>query len=222
MTEKQTNDIDKLNRQIRNKYIKNIEIWKSLDDNTLYDKYIEYPSVKKKITNLKKYLKETNITEEQITNIINNKDFCLEFLIPPGTKSAVRGNEFNNIIKNKILSITFLTEDYDIQFEKKCSNLETDEIPDFYILNTKLNKAIIGMNQISLIGGGHQTNRASKYIFNNKSNDDNKTICLIAEYPELIKSKNKTYKIFSKGFENNILLYLSDLESIIKEYFKIE
>ena len=222
MTEKQTNDIDELNRQIRNKYIKNIEIWKSLDDNTLYDKYIEYPSVKKKITNLKKYLKETNITEEQITNIINNKDFCLEFLIPPGTKSAVRGNEFNNIIKNKILSITFLTEDYDIQFEKKCSNLETDEIPDFYILNTKLNKAIIGMNQISLIGGGHQTNRASKYIFNNKSNNDNKTICLIAEYPELIKSKNKTYKIFSKGFENNILLYLSDLESVIKDHFKIE
>ena len=48
MTEEQTNDIDKLNRQIRNKYIKNIEIWKSLDDKILYDKYIEYPSVKKK------------------------------------------------------------------------------------------------------------------------------------------------------------------------------
>ena len=222
MTEEQTNDIDKLNRQIRNKYIKNIEIWKSLDDNTLYDKYIECPSVKNKINNLKKYLKETNITEEQITNIIKNKAFCLEFLIPPGTKGAVRGNEFNNIIKNKILSFTFLDEDYDIQFEKKCINLATDEIPDFYILNTKLNKAIIGMNQISLIGGGHQTNRASKYILHNKSNDDNKTICLIAEYPKLIKSKNKTYKIFSKGFENNILLYLSDLESIIKEYFKIE
>jgi hypothetical protein len=221
MTEQQ-NNIDELNLQIRNKYNKNIEIWKSLDDNTLYDKYIEYPSVKKKINNLKKYLKETNITEQQIANIINNKDFCLEFLIPPGTKGAVRGNEFNNIIKNKILSFTFLDADYDIQFEKKCSNLTTDEIPDFYILNTKLNKAIIGMNQISLIGGGHQTNRASKYIFNNKSDNDNKTICLIAEYPELIKSKNKTYKIFSKGFENNILLYLSDLESIIKDHFKIE
>lgn len=222
MTEEQTNDIDELNRQIRNKYINNIEIWKSLDDKILYDKYIEYPSVKNKITNLKKYLKETNITEQQITNIINNKDFCLEFLIPPGTKGAVRGNEFNNIIKNKILSFTFLDEDYDIQFEKKCSNLATDEIPDFYILNTKLKKAIIGMNQISLIGGGHQTNRASKYILHNKSDNDNKTICLIAEYPKLIKSKNKTYKIFSTGFENNILLYLSDLESIIKEYFKIE
>lgn len=221
MTEQQ-NNIDELNLQIRNKYNKNIEIWKSLDDNTLYDKYIEYPSVKKKINNLKKYLKETNITEQQIANIINNKDFCLEFLIPPGTKGAVRGNEFNNIIKNKILSFTFLDADYDIQFEKKCSNLTTDEIPDFYILNTKLNKAIIGMNQISLIGGGHQTNRASKYIFNNKSDNDNKIICLIAEYPELIKSKNKTYKIFSKGFENNILLYLSDLESIIKDHFKIE
>jgi len=48
MTEEQTNDIDKLNRQIRNIYNRNMEIWKSLDDNTLYDKYIEYPSVKKK------------------------------------------------------------------------------------------------------------------------------------------------------------------------------
>lgn len=213
MTEQQ-NNIDELNLQIRNKYNKNIEIWKSLDDKTLYDKYMECQSVKNKINNLKKYLKETNITEEQITNIISNKDFCLEFLIPPGTKGAVRGNELNNIIKNKILSFTFLTEDYDIQFEKKCSNLETDEIPDFYILNTKLNKAIIG--------GGHQTNRASKYILNNKSKDDNKFICLIAEYPKLLKSKNKTYKIFSKGFENNTLLYVSDLESIIKDHFKIE
>ena len=213
MTEQQ-NNIDELNLQIRNKYNKNIEIWKSLDDKTLYDKYMECQSVKNKINNLKKYLKETNITEEQITNIISNKDFCLEFLIPPGTKGAVRGNELNNIIKNKILSFTFLTEDYDIQFEKKCSNLETDEIPDFYILNTKLNKVIIG--------GGHQTNRASKYILNNKSKDDNKFICLIAEYPKLLKSKNKTYKIFSKGFENNTLLYVSDLESIIKDHFKIE
>lgn len=93
MTEQQ-NNIDELNLQIRNKYNKNIEIWKSLDDKILYDKYIEYPSVKNKINNLKKYLKETNITEQQIANIINNKDFCLEFLIPPGTKGAVRGNEF--------------------------------------------------------------------------------------------------------------------------------
>ena len=38
MTE-QTNDIDELNLQIRNKYNKNIEIWKSLDDKTLYDNY---------------------------------------------------------------------------------------------------------------------------------------------------------------------------------------
>lgn len=89
MTEQQ-NNIDELNLQIRNKYNKNIEIWKSLDDYTLYDKYMEYPSVKKKINNLKKYLKETNIIEQ----LIDNKDFCLEFLIPPGTKGVVRGNEF--------------------------------------------------------------------------------------------------------------------------------
>jgi len=57
MTEQQ-NNIDELNLQIRNKYNKNIEIWKSLDDKTLYDKYIECPSVKNKINNLKKYLKE--------------------------------------------------------------------------------------------------------------------------------------------------------------------
>ena len=51
------------------------------------------------------------------------------------------------------------------------------------------------MNQISLIGEGHQTNKESKYILNNKSNDDNKIIYLIAEYWKL---KIKLIKYFQK------------------------
>lgn len=39
-------------------------------------------------------------------------------LIPPGTKGVIRGNKFNTIIKEKILSFKISEENFDIMFEK--------------------------------------------------------------------------------------------------------
>ena len=215
------NVLDILNKQIRTRY--NPEIFKQLNDYSLYEYYMKSESVKNKITILTKYLKKANIDEEQINNIISNKDFCLEFLVTPGLKGVIKGNFFNKIVKDKILSFAFLNQDYDIAFEKNCNNFDTDEIPDFYITNIKTKKSLVGMNQISLTGGGHQTNRAYKYLSNVSENVDNKLICIIAEFPELIKkTSSKNYKIFSKGFEKDILFYVSDLEDYIIKFFKTQ
>ena len=215
------NVLDILNKQIRTRY--NPEIFKQLNDYSLYEYYMKSESVKNKITILTKYLKKANIDDEQINNIISNKDFCLEFLVTPGLKGVIKGNFFNKIVKDKILSFAFLNQDYDIAFEKNCNNFDTDEIPDFYITNIKTKKSLVGMNQISLTGGGHQTNRAYKYLSNVSENVDNKLICIIAEFPELIKkTSSKNYKIFSKGFEKDILFYVSDLEDYIIKFFKTQ
>jgi hypothetical protein len=84
-------------------------------------------------------------------------------LIPAGTKGVIRGNKFNNIVKNYIITINLDIKRFDICFEKKHNNFITTEIPDWYIYDKSINRIIIGMNQLDLWGGGQQLNRGSKY-----------------------------------------------------------
>lgn len=55
--------------------------------------------------------------EETKGNIIN--DYLLQ-LIPAGTKGVIRGNRFNNIVKQRIANIKLDTARFEIYFEKKC------------------------------------------------------------------------------------------------------
>lgn len=84
-------------------------------------------------------------------------------MIPAGTKGVVRGNKFNNIVKEYIIKIGLDNEKFDICFEKKHDNFITTEILDWYIYEKTTNRIIIGMNQLDLWGGGQQLNRGSKY-----------------------------------------------------------
>ena len=60
------------------------------------------------------------------------------------------------------------------------------------------------MNQLDLWSGGHQINRASKYIENNKHNNQNsKLLCVVCNE---IQFKNK---IFETGFKNDTLCFLN-------------
>ncbi len=77
-------------------------------------------------------------------------------MIPAGTKGVIRGNKFNKIIKNLIKNFELNEEDFEVCFEKKCEKYNTNEIPDWYILEKSTNKIIIGMNQLDLWGGGQQ------------------------------------------------------------------
>ena len=76
------------------------------------------------------------------------------------------------------------------------------------------------MNQLDLWGGGQQLNRASKYIENNKHNNENsKLLCVVCNEIQFKSIKNKAYKLFVNGFENNTLCYLNNLQNIITSYF---
>jgi len=141
-------------------------------------------------------------------------------LIPAGTKGVIRGNKFNNIVMKFITNLSLDTERFEILFEKKCERHFTTEIPDWYILEKSTNKIIIGMNQLDLWGGGQQLNRGSKYIENNKHNNENsKLLCVVSNEIQFKSKKNKAYKLFETGFENNTLCYLNNLQNIITSYF---
>ena len=192
------------------------ETLEELTDAKLMCEYKNCNSVQNEIKKLSDVL-EKYTDEETKQKII--QDYLLQ-LIPAGTKGVIRGNKFNNIIQKFITNLSLDTDRFEICFEKKCECHFTTEIPDWYILEKSTNKIIIGMNQLDLWGGGQQLNRGSKYIENNKHNNENsKLLCVVCNEIQFKSKKNKAYKLFETGFENNTLCYLNNLQNIITSYF---
>jgi hypothetical protein len=189
-----------------------------LTDYNLLNEYKKCKSVKNQIQKLSKIL-EKYLDNEIIQEIINE---YLLHLIPAGTKGVIRGNKFNYIVKQFIINLKLNYEDFIICFEEKCIEHLTSEIPDWYILEKKNNKIIIGMNQLDLWNGGQQINRGYKYLENNKHNKENsKLLCVICNEIQFKNNKNKTFKLFELGFNNNTLCYLNNLQNIIFTYFNL-
>ncbi len=192
------------------------ETLKELTDTKLIHEYKNCNSVKNKIKKLSDVLKK--YIDDETTQKITQE--YLLHLIPAGTKGVIRGNKFNDIVKQFITKLSFDTNQFEICFEKKCKYYFTAEIPDWYIRKKSTNKIIIGMNQLDLWCGGHQLNRGSKYIENNDHNNENsKLLCVVCNEIQFKSNKNKTYKLFKIGFENNTLCYLNNLQHIIVSYF---
>lgn len=207
--------IDTINNRINTEI--SYEIIDQLKDENLIDEYKNCSSVKSNIELLRNILIKNNIDNNKIVSIIN--DYLLH-LIPPGTKGVMRGNKFNNIIKNIINDIVIDRNRYNICFEKMCNLYPTNEIPDWYILDKNTNRAIIGYNQLDIWNGGQQINRGYKYLIDNKLNTDkSKLLCVICNEIKLVNNKNKTYKLFDVGFQNDTLCYPNNISNIIQKYF---
>ena len=192
----------------------------SLKDEMLIETYKMTPSVQKNITKLRSVLEKQEISEAQQDNIIN--DYVLE-LVPPGTKGVIRGNKFNKIVEDYLLSkFNDKKNRFDVKFESVHPSFPTTEIPDWYIFDKITGRIIIGMNQLDLWGGGQQLNRGSKYLINNKHNTEkSKLVCVVSNMVTLKSHKNKVYTLFEVGFSNNTLCYLNGLMPIIVEYFDL-
>lgn len=206
--------ITDINARINTEY--NADIENSLSDEQLQGEYAECESVKNKISELSGIL-EKYVNKDIQRHIIEE---YTSKLIPAGTKGVIRGNKFNQIIKNEIMSLSLDQERYDIVFEKKCPQCVTDEKPDWYILDKSTNKILIGMNQLDLWGGGQQLNRGFKYIKNNPINTDNqKLVCVVCKHIKFT-GRSKACELFEIGFQNDTLCYTNNLKNIINSYFE--
>lgn len=207
-----TNINDSITKQI------NKDILSELTDEKLLDDYLKCKSVKNSIEKLINVLKDVGIQDNKITEIKNK--YILE-LIPAGTKGVIRGNKFNQFVKKYITNLNLDKKIYEICFEKKCEDIETSEIPDWYIKNKKNKKVIIGMNQLDLWKGGQQLNRGSKYLIDSKFNTNNiKLLCVVCNEIKFKTNKNKAFNFFEIGFKNDTLCYLNNLEAIIKKFLE--
>lgn len=187
-----------------------------LTDANLLEEYKECNSVKIQIKTLGDVLvKHTDADTSQ--KII--QDYLLQ-LIPAGTKGVIRGNKFNTIVRQHIMQMELDVDRFTICFETQCDLHIASEIPDWYILEKSTNRIIIGMNQLDLWSGGQQSNRGSKYVFNNTHNTkQSKLLCVVCNEIHFKSKKNKAYKLFKTGFETNTLCYLNNLQNIITTYF---
>ena len=191
--------IDKLSDE------KMIEIYKS-------SKAVQI-KIKKSTKRLEKYLDGVNLAKAVGEEIMDN--------IPAGTKSVFRGVYLNKIIGEHIKNMDFDPEKYEVAFEKVCDSCHTTEKPDFYILEKSTNKVIIGMNQVDLWTGGHQYNRGSKYLLDNKHNTEkSKLLCVVSKHIELKSAKNKAYKFLDIGLKNDTLCYVTNISNICKKFFE--
>lgn len=207
--------MEDINARIRREICYNV-LEELLDEN-LIDQYKLCNSVIDEIIKFGKIL-DKYVDENTKKCIISE---YLPELIPAGTKGVIRGNKFNNIVKQFIINMKLDADRFDVCFEKKCDVCITPEIPDWYILDKMTNKIIIGMNQLDLWGGGQQLNRGSKYIENSSYNTENsKLLCVVCNKIQF-KNKNKAYKLFEIGFKNDTLCYLNNLENIISSYFSL-
>jgi hypothetical protein len=208
-------EIDYINQRIQKEIC--LDTINLLTDTSLLEKYKQTKSLQKNIIILKNILSKNNILEEQQDKII---DEYVLYLIPAGTKGVIKGNLFNKIVKNTILSSSILKDRFEIKFESHHPLFSTTEKPDWYVYDKYTNKIMIGMNQLDLWNGGQQLNRGNKYLINNKFNTDNsKLVCVICNPISIKNNKTKVYNLFDIGFSNNTLCYIKGLPQIITDYF---
>jgi len=93
-------------------------------------------------------IEQDPIKQEQLVSALS------ALYIQAGSKGNIRGKAFNKFIKKTIIEMNIPVY-CTVEFEMNCPSIETDEIPDWYIHNTLNDKILIGMNQVSLWGGGH-------------------------------------------------------------------
>lgn len=209
-------NIDYINNRIKKEIC--YEAINKLKDENLLEVYKNQKSVKSKINYYKNILKEEDVEDKKIDNILNK---TMLTLIPPGTKGVVRGCEFNKIVKEYILNRGLSQERFIIEFEKNNKLYNTNEIPDWYIQDKETNKVMIGMNQLDLWSGGQQINRGSKYVINDKQTKKNKLVSVVCNEVIIKSYKNKVYKLFNEGYKKNNLCYLNGLNNIINKFFNL-
>lgn len=60
------------------------------------------------------------------------------------------------------------------------------------------------------------------FSLHNQNSENSKLLCVVCNKTLLKSNKNKTFKLFKVGFENNTLCYLNNLQNIIYSYFNLK
>jgi hypothetical protein len=185
----------------------------------LEDRYSKSASVKNKISEIQGILRSCRI-KASVADKITTK--LAPLLVPAGVKSSIKGNIFNQIVEKEIKKIQFNRSRYKVHIEKVCKHLQ--EKPDWMIEDTVTGRILVGYNQLDLWSGGHQINRAGKYILDETihqrlARKKIQMVCVVySEFPSHFKANSCVSKIIRIGTAKSRLVYPKGLVDIISTF----
>ena len=139
-------------------------------------------------------------------------------LVPAGTKAVVRGNAFNQIVKEN-LTKSFPPDMYKLSFETEHTFHQTTEKPDFIVYNMSNGRSVIGFNQRDLWGGGSQINRASKYIDSDEFHSTPYNVKILSVVcSTLNQCKGKKRNLYDRGINTQRMCYIGKMSEIIHKF----
>lgn len=187
----------------------------------LEDRYSKSASVKDKVAQIQSILRSCRIKASAADKIATK---LLPLVVPAGVKSSIKGNIFNQIVVKEIKKVRFSRSRYKLHIEKSCKHLQ--EKPDWMIEDTTTGRILVGYNQMDLWSGGHQINRAGKYILDDTIHQrlarrNIQMVCVVySEFPTTLKSKSNSCvsKILRVGTSKRRLVYPKGLADIISTF----
>ncbi len=189
-----------------------IDIYNSLSDENLMFLFKESESFKRTRNSIQQIIETT--PRELLVDTLSFR------FVSPGLKGVIRGNRFNQIVK-EILESLNLPKYLDLYIETNTK--KTAERPDWIIIDSISKKQLSGFNQIDFWTGGHQSNRGDKYINCMLNTLDHKILSVIGKPIQFKKDcKSKVFDLFQIGYANNTLCYCSQLPKIIYNFFEIK
>ena len=198
-------------------YDKNVD--DLLSDQHLWSTYEKQPSVCKRVAKTQNDLLNAGFNTVQVSLILK---VISPLLIPPGTKGVVRGNAFNQIVKEN-LTRSFPIDTYELSFEMEHKLHQTTEKPDFIVYNKTNGRSVIGFNQRDLWGGGAQINRASKYIDSDEFHSAPDNIKILSVVCSNIGGcKGKKRNLYDRGITTQRMCYIGKMPEIIHDFLDVE
>ena len=203
------------------------ETLRMLSDDVLLSQYLQAPSVVLKKRDFANIFQRYGIQTEKISEILEDREFILKYMVPPGAKGTIRGYVFNTIVARELSHILDQypaeKDRFELTIEKESDDNPTGERPDWHLRDKKTQRCIVGMNQVGLWGGGQQNTRAGKYLKDPRYNTEHRKILCVVAYDKIFtKEKSKDYMRVKNGLEQDTLCFLKNLGPIIKKFFQLD
>ena len=186
-----------MNLQEVNEWLEENYINTRLSDSDLKVFYLNNDTVKKNIKELETILKNNNVTNRQITTIIND---YFSSLIPDEIRQATREKVFNRLIKDK------LEADLDPNIYVVGKHKEGD----WYVKNKITENSILGFNYPHLFNGEQQFQKLKKNVYRNDL-----TLNVLCNFHKCL-TEDKFYEVIRDGIQRENVCYYDEITEYIQ------
>ncbi len=186
-----------MNLQEVNQWLEENYINTRLSDSDLKVLYLHNETVKHNIKELEVILKDNNVTNRQINNIVID---YFSSLIPPEIRQSTREKVFNGLIKDK------LEADLDPNIYFIGKNKEGD----WYVKNKITENMILGFNYPHLFKGEQQLQKIKKNVYKTEL-----TLNVLCNFYQF-ETEDKFFEVIRDGIQRGNVCYYDEITEYIQ------